>query len=261
MPDPVRIAVIDSGVHVAHPHIDPSWLLPGFAVAKDGLLDSSDGAALDSLGHGTAVIAAIQDQSPDALCLPVRVFHDSLRTSARALLAAVDRAVEYGVDIINLSLGTVNPAHRPLFEVAAERALAVGTLIIAAQENDGHPCYPGYLPQVLGVRPDWELPRDRFAAQQAGREMVFCASAYPRPVPGVPPQHNLNGVSFAVANMTGLAAKVCKRLPAEVHGRARPETLRTLLEIAAAEQSALQWPVKLDGMAGGDRRAMEASGN
>ena len=119
MPDPVRIAVIDSGVHVAHPHIDPSWLLPGFAVAKDGLLDSSDEAALDSLGHGTAVIAAIQDQSPDALCLPVRVFHDSLRTSARALLAAVDRAVEYGVDIINLSLGTVNPAHRPLFEVAA----------------------------------------------------------------------------------------------------------------------------------------------
>ena len=31
-------------------------------------------------------------------------------------------------------------------------------------------------------------------------------------MPGVPPERNLNGVSFAVANMTGLVARVCEDL-------------------------------------------------
>ena len=33
---------------------------------------------------------------------------------------------------------------------------------------------------------------------------VFTASSYPRPVPGVPKERNLHGISFAVANFTGL---------------------------------------------------------
>jgi hypothetical protein len=32
-------------------------------------------------------------------------------------------------------------------------------------------------------------------------------SGYPRPVPGVPPERNLKGISFAVANVTGLLAR------------------------------------------------------
>jgi hypothetical protein len=32
------------------------------------------------------------------------------------------------------------------------------------------------------------------------------ASGFPRPIPGVPPERNLKGLSFAVANATGLLA-------------------------------------------------------
>jgi hypothetical protein len=31
-------------------------------------------------------------------------------------------------------------------------------------------------------------------------------------MPGVPPERNLNGVSFAVANMTGFVARACEEL-------------------------------------------------
>ncbi len=245
MPDPVRVAVVDSGVHMAHPHIDPSRLLPGFAVGKDGSVFDGDDATLDRLGHGTAVTAAIQDQAPDVLCLPIRVFHDALSTNARALIIAIDRAVEAGVDIINLSLGTTNPAHRHLFEVAAERALAVGTLIVSAWENQETACYPGRLPQVLGVVPDPHMPREQFALRENGQPGPFFASPFPRSIAGVPQQHNLYGVSFAVANMAGIAANSCARIPTEVRGRARPETLRALLELAATEPSI---PAPLDAM-------------
>jgi hypothetical protein len=56
---------------------------------------------------------------------------------------------------------------------------------------------------VIGVAPDAECPRDSYRH----REGVFYASPYPRSIPGVPPEHNLNGASFAVANMTGLIAR------------------------------------------------------
>lgn len=206
MPDPlgpatIRIAIIDSGVHPDHPHIDPTRLLPGLAVARDGTV--SEGDTRDSLGHGTAVTAAIQDQSPDALCLPVRVFHDALRASARALIAAIDAAVAARVDIINLSLGTVNPAHSAAFGAAVDRARAVGILIVAARAVDGQPCYPGSLDGVLGVALDWDCPRDACVE----RDGIVHASGHPRPIPGVPQQRNLYGVSFAVANATGILAR------------------------------------------------------
>jgi len=40
----------------------------------------------------------------------------------------------------------------------------------------------------------------------------FSASGYARPIPGVPPERNLNGISFAVANMTGFVARACEGL-------------------------------------------------
>ena len=59
------------------------------------------------MGHGTAVFAAIQEKAPEADLYAVRVFDDRLRTSVRALVAAIDWAAERGVRVVNLSLGMV----------------------------------------------------------------------------------------------------------------------------------------------------------
>lgn len=209
MPDTLRIAVIDSGVHPDHPHIDAARLLPGFAIAKDGT--DMGGDTIDRLGHGTAVTAAIQHRAPDALCLPIRVFHDALSTTARALVAAIDRAVAARVDIINLSLGSVNPVHGEAFAAAADRALSAGILIVAARDKEGMPCYPGSLDPVLGVGLDWDCPPDAYRM----RERLAFASGHPRPIPGVPQRRNLFGVSFAVANMTGLIGHAGRVDPAD----------------------------------------------
>jgi hypothetical protein len=225
MPDPVRIAIIDSGVHPDHPHIDPARLLPGIAIAGDGAI--SEGDTIDRLGHGTAVTAAIQDQAANALCLPIRVFHDSLRTTARALVAAIDWAVASRVDLINLSLGTINPAHHDLFAVATDRALAAGILIVAARQVEGTPCYPGSLDQVLGVSLDWDCPRDQYRL----RDSEVDASGHPRPIPGVEQRRNLYGVSFAVANMSGIVARGGREEVARFRDRVTPNaTARSILQ-------------------------------
>src|ERR1700744_2674998 len=82
----VRVAVIDSGVHAAHSHIGN--VAGGVSIRPDGALD--EGVYPDLLGHGTAVMAAIQEKAPEADYFAVRVFQTSLRTTASCLLRAID---------------------------------------------------------------------------------------------------------------------------------------------------------------------------
>lgn len=201
---PRRIAVIDSGVHPEHPHIAAARLLPGLCVLADGTVLTDPSESLDRLGHGTAVTAAIQELAPTAEVLPIRVFRDGLRASARALAMAIRQALEARCDLINLSLGTVNPAHEDLFAALADEAAGQGALIVAAYDVEGQNCWPGCLPQVLGVGLDWDLPRG--VPRLAGDGRMVMASGYPRPIPGTPLRRNLHGVSFAVAQVTGWVA-------------------------------------------------------
>lgn len=199
-----KVAIIDSGVHPTHPHITAGRLFPGVSVLADGTVLTDAHETLDKLGHGTAVTAAIQELAPQADLLPIRVFRDGLRASARALATGIRQALEAECDLINLSLGTTNPQHAEVFALLAEEAADQGALIVAAFEAEGQPCWPGCLPQVLGVGLDWDLPRG-LPQISPDRHMVM-ASGYPRPIPGVEPRRNLYGVSFAVAQVTGWIA-------------------------------------------------------
>ena len=113
------------------------------------------------------------------------------------ILRAIEWRFEDDVHLINLSLGTHNASHRLAFEEWATKV----TLISA----DG--ALPGGLSGVVTVSQDAALRRDEW--NQTG-PLAFAASGRPRPIPG--------GVSFAVANFTGLAANALlptRRLPWE----------------------------------------------
>jgi len=201
----VRIAVVDSGVHPDHPHVGVVSAGIGFAPEARPVADT-----VDRLGHGTAVAAAIRDHAPDAELVPVKVFDGELRATAEVLEAAIDWAVRAGVDVINLSLGTANPTHEPRLRAAVDRAAVAGVLLVAAGPDGGVRWLPGSLPGAVPVLVDWECPRDQVRVGVDGpvttHRVIVRASGYPRPIPGVPPERNLKGVSFAVANATGLLA-------------------------------------------------------
>ena len=229
----ITVTVIDSGVHPAHDHIAADRLGSGVMVLSDGAIIEGDGVWLDQLGHGTAVTAAIQEKAPDALCLPVRVFRESLKTSAAALVAAMRWSIACKVDVINLSLGSVNEAHRPVFAAVVEEAVAAGIVVVAAREADGAPCYPGALEHVIGVELDWDCPRISYGVRWSGAMLVSRASGYPRPIVGVPPRRNLYGISFAVAQMSGFVARACESLAVDDARVTRAEQVRDLLHASA----------------------------
>jgi subtilisin family serine protease len=198
----VRVAVIDSGVHPAHPHVGA--VADGVRIEASGAIGALGVDTADRLGHGTAVAAAIRDKAPEADIVPVRVFHGELRATAHALEAAIDWAIAADVRVVNLSLGTANPAHGARLAAAVARAVAADVVVVAAGTQDGVRWLPGSLPGALSVQLDWTCPREEARVTIDGAGIAAAASGYPRPIPGVPPERNLKGVSFAVANVTGL---------------------------------------------------------
>lgn len=205
----VKIAIIDSGVNPAHPHVVS--VAGGIRISINEAKSSTD--YLDYIGHGTAVAAAIREKAPEAELYAVKVFDRVLTTNIDVIVKAIDWCVDNEMHLVNLSLGTVNGEHRAAMEQSVSRAEAKGTVLIAAREMSGTLSFPGCLQSVIGVGVDWECPRDDYQVKQLPDGPVFMASAYPREIPGVPRERNMNGISFAVANMTGFVARAREFAP------------------------------------------------
>ena len=205
----VRVAVIDSGIRAPHPHVPR--VAGGGRVSVDaarGEVRAANGQFEDLIGHGTAVAAAIHEKARDAELWAVKVFERKLSTSAPVLSAAIELASSYGARLINLSLGTGNEEHAALLEKAVCCAAARGSLVVSALEWNGVRCFPGSLPGVVGVRLDADCARDEIHVATEGASLVLTASPFPRPIPGIPLERNLSGISFAVANAAGFLARL-----------------------------------------------------
>ena len=165
----VRVGVVDSGIHAAHPHV--RGIAGGAAIGDDG---PTDGDVIDRLGHGTAVAAAIREKAPDAALIAIKVFDRSLATTGSTLASAIRWAATQRVALVNLSLGTTNRDHEPALASAIAEARAANTIVVAASPQDGMHWLPGAIADVVGVELDWACPREalRCASAAGGR----CAS-------------------------------------------------------------------------------------
>ena len=211
---PITLTVIDSGVNIPHPHLPA--VQSGISLDPEG---NEQEDFTDVLGHGTAVTSVIYEKAPDTEIFAVKVFDQQLATSVPILVKALDWASEHHMRLVNLSLGTPNEIRAYDLAPAVERAVEKGTIIVSARANEEEFWYPGCMEGVLGVVLDWKHPRESVSvikaegSTEASSVRVASASGYPRPIPGIPTSRNLNGISFAVANTTGVLAALLKDRP------------------------------------------------
>jgi subtilisin family serine protease len=134
----LKVGVVDTGI-AEHPDLDID--------GGENTVVGEDKAEVgdNGLGHGThvaGIVAAhgqppegIRGLAPAAALRSYRVFgKGSDSASNYAITKAIDRAVEDGCDLINLSLGG-GPADEAI-EAAIQYARAHGSLVIAAAGND-----------------------------------------------------------------------------------------------------------------------------
>ena len=195
MSPPVRIGILDSGACRTHPHVGK--IVDGITITADGAIAGYE----DTLGHGTAVAAIIHHLNPEADLVAVKIFDRKLATSLPVVIRAIDWCLQHDIQVINLSLGTLNPDHRRAFEDAVARTREAGAVIVSALEMSGAAALPGSLAGVIGV-----MEADEYQVNHRYGKLVYTAPPFPRDIPGVPRERNLKGVSFAVARVSAQIA-------------------------------------------------------
>src|SRR5262249_41031209 len=160
----VTVALLDSGVYGEHPHVG------GVRAGRSFLSDTSPSDFVDRVGHGTAVAAAIRGKRPAVDLIAARIFDRQLATSVGVLVRAIQWAADEGAHLINLSLGTINPAHAEKLSPAVAYAAERGAVVVSAREWNGTAWLPGSLAGVVGVVADETLDRDAIEVTSTASE-------------------------------------------------------------------------------------------
>ncbi len=142
----IVIAVLDSGLS-EHPYFD--------SVDSVTEMDLIGGAvSAEASLHGSAVASIVVGRdgvAPDASLLSIRVLDETGAGRVFDVAQGIIEAVDYGAQVINLSLGVYSDSG--VLRNAVEYAQSKGVILVAAGGNDGYGqiAYPAAYDEVVSV--------------------------------------------------------------------------------------------------------------
>ena len=229
----VVVAVIDTGVVTGHPALQAS-LTPKstwYDFVDNDSYPGERGSRYDAAyGHGTAVAGLILQVAPAAKIMPLRVLEPDGVGDTDDIVRAIEWAVLKGADIINISIGSVqpDPAVRSMLWYAVNK----GVFITASAGNDGKdqltfPAYWGknngkignFLLSVAsqdanGERSDFSNYGIRNEIWAPGENLF---SLYGKNLSGEQSSTRVTGTSFATPIVSGTLALALAEKPSVGH--------------------------------------------
>jgi subtilisin family serine protease len=224
----VRVAIVDSGIDNDHPAIAGAvtgWIEPYEA---DGKLQFRTERHEDSSGHGTACAGIVRSLAPRVELYSIKVLGGTNSGTGALFMAGLHWAIENGMNVVNLSLGTTKRDFYPVLHELADAAYFRRVVLVAAANNLPVPSFPSLYASVISV-----------ASQVDSDPMHFCYNPSP-PVefsaPGIDVQVawsgggylRSTGNSFAAPHITGLVARLLGHQP-----HLTPFQVKTILRATA----------------------------
>jgi hypothetical protein len=129
----VTVATIDTGIDLSHPmfqgRLSPEYTWYDF-VDNDSDPQEVTGRFY---GHGTGVAGVILQSVPRAQIMPIRALGPDGSGDLNDVISGIARAVDYGAQVINLSLGT--NADYAVLKTAIDYATGNGVYVVASAGN------------------------------------------------------------------------------------------------------------------------------
>lgn len=210
----VTVAIVDSGIDVAHPALTGKVIesVEARIDNKKVIFEPSQGQ--DSAGHGTACAGIVAGIAPDVELYSVRVLGAGGLGDGQAFLAGLDYAIKKRFRVINLSLGTTKPQFFAPLHDLLDRAYQAGCIVVAAANNLPQPSFPSVFSSSLisVIKSDVTDPL-RFGFHYG--EVIELTA------PGVNVRtswpgggyRNLTGNSFACPHIVGVIALILEKHP------------------------------------------------
>ena len=228
----IRVAVLDTGIEVAHP------ALHGLVLADDVILEGDgphvrvrDGSGEDAYGHGTAIAGIIHSLAPRAVIGSFRVLGSDLASRSAIIAAGVRLAMERGYHILNCSFGCRGDAAYVLsFKDWVDEAYLRHVHLVSACSNvdiDRRE-WPSHFPTVVSV--NMARTASGVFHHLPGHLVEFATGGQEVPAPwiggGV---KTVTGSSYAAPVMTALLARMLSRT-GPMHPVIAKSVLRALAE-------------------------------
>jgi subtilisin family serine protease len=210
----VKVAVIDSGIDAAHPAIDGR--VSGYVEVDEG----KDGAILyktephdDAYGHGTACAGIIRAVAPECELYSVKVLGSALFGRGVIFAAGLRWALDNGMHVCNLSLGTTKKDFFGVLHELSDDAYFKNVMLITAANNMPIPSFPGIYASVISVA-SHEVCDPYLYYYNPTPPVEFGAPGINVRVAWMNQQYiTATGNSFAAPHLSGLVTKILGKHP------------------------------------------------
>jgi subtilisin len=253
----VKVAILDSGVEGDHPGIGrgvQGYISIREVAGSPGEFHYDASPHSDSFGHGTACAGIIRALAPECDIYSVKVLGFGLVGRGSVFAAGLRWAIDNGMDICNLSLGTTKRDYFGALRELADEAYFKNILLVTAANNLPAPSAPSIYSSVISVAAHDEDSPERFYVNPSPPVDVSAHGIDVR-VPWVDGEWiTTTGNSFAAPHITGLLTRLRGKYPG-----LRPPHIKVVLEALAANSAPAEQIRKENGVVIGNKQDEAAS--
>ncbi|MCM2271614.1 MAG: S8 family serine peptidase [candidate division Zixibacteria bacterium] len=227
--DGVLVGVIDAGINLAHPTLQPAATSGYDFIANDSSAIDEEGGR--GSGHGTFVAGVINLVAPDAHLIAYRVLDTTGRGDGFMIADALLTAVDQGCKVINLSI--VMSGKHDVLDEAIEFARNQNVMVIAAAGNDSSEVelFPALDSYVLAVAAVDSLDQKSLYSNYHGK-IDICAPGDSVYAPYLDSAYAWwDGTSFAAPFVAATAALIYAIKPTATWEEVRDALLNTTVNI------------------------------